>query len=268
MTAPTPATGKIAVNNMSAVGIIYNATNPLQIFIEAKTSDYPVKAFAGMLLCIGGNYMGTNAKDDKNPHDTYVREIHEELSFDKPAQRTTELSDLVGTRTIAYTVPGTKIEPADQDVLELNTIKAYITEYARWFGDYVQFVPRAIFDVADPNSKREDLYGHCSVFTTKLPQPYWQALVRLQQKFGNLSNESVTIMTSLQEIVDTGWNMAWGQDRVLQEFFRTAFCPNQDLHPADNLPLISGITMTRQDRNAMLPSYQDYLSRYDVAKLP
>ncbi len=89
----------------------------------------------------------------------------------------------------------------------------------------------------------------------------WAALVFLQQKFGNLSNESLTLITSLSEIVRTNTKTAFAHDRVLQRFFLT-----QGLKEAHDLPLVP--TLKSLEAGKPLPTYRDYLEQYDVSRKP
>lgn len=47
-----------------------------ELFFQRKTKDYPIKPFAGKLCLIGGNWTEI---EDKNPKDTLIREVSEEL---------------------------------------------------------------------------------------------------------------------------------------------------------------------------------------------
>ena len=125
---------------------------------------------------------------------------------------------------------------------------------------------------ADPNNTVGDHRSLCSVFAVGLPNDLWIKLERLQKKFGNLSNESITVVTTLSEIVQTGWQTAWGQDRVLQDFFLNKINRKPKPIPrlvceVENFPIMDSITMTRQAEGGF-SSYDQYLARYEVLKRP
>jgi hypothetical protein len=85
-------------------------------------------------------------------------------------------------------------------------------------------------------------------------------LTYLQNKFHNLSNESITLLTSLDEIIQNKIVGCWGHDQVLREFFR------QKGYNVKDFPVMPDITMTFVHNQ--LPNYGEYLKRYDIAKTP
>lgn len=262
MEPETATAAKRSVNGISAVGIIYLDSDPSKIFSDMKDGTYPRKAFRMKLLCLGGNWIGDAAKADPSPIHTFCREVHEELSFSKPISSTLELAKLFADHVAEnYVVEGKDVPITEDDRFDLATVKAEIRGRAEPFGDFYQFVPRVIFDRADSNNKAGDYQGLCSVYTAAISLQTWEKLCRIQEKFGNLSNESITVVTSLDEIVRTGWQTAWGHDRILKEFFLS-----KGLKTAQNFPLIPDIQVERL--GMPLASYNEYLAAYDVAKHP
>lgn len=250
------------ISNISAVAIIYSEGDPSKIFIEIKDDGHPIPAMRRKLCFIGGNWIGEAAKNDRNTIDTTSREIREELSLDKPPASTKDLFDLgivdeISTYKIE-TSP-TKIEDTDRENLDL--IKAMLQRKLRPFGDFVNTIPKSVLDAFDPKNTRDGFSGLCSYFTVAVDEAYWERLVDLQRKFGNLSNESITLITSLDQIIESGTGIAFGHDRVLQRFFDLMGCKN-----STKLPLVSGITSEAVGNP--LPSYQHYVDRYEILKKP
>ena len=81
----------------------------------------------------------------------------------------------------------------------------------------------------------------------------------LQERFKNLSNESITLITSLEEIIRTGTKTSFVHDRVLQRFFL-----GRGFKKAENLPLVPELTSVAA--GMPLPTYRDYLERYEVIR--
>ncbi|MBI2033581.1 MAG: hypothetical protein HYT13_00570 [Candidatus Liptonbacteria bacterium] len=250
-------------NNISAVGIIYRETNPRQLFMEMKDGGYPRKAFRWKGLCIGGNWIGEQAKSDLNPRDTFCREVEEELCLDKSIASTAEFQKLADDSVAArdYVVEKADLQITDQDRSMLTKVKSAIKGSVKPFCDYHQYVPRVVFDRADPENKAGDCNGLVSVYEVGLPEPIWGTLATLQERFGNLSNESITAIASLDEILKTRQEIAWGQDRILKEFFLRAGFPE-----AEDFPLIPDIVV--KPLGPPMASYSEYLERYEVQKRP
>jgi hypothetical protein len=144
---------------------------------------------------------------------------------------------------------------------QLVYLKNMMVGVARPFGDFLNTVTRQALDVADPANKRDGFTTLSSYWLISLPEHEWGILVRLQEKFKNLSNESITLITSLEEIIRTGTKTSFAHDRVLQRFFR-----DQGLSEAGNLPLVPGLESVRV--GLPLSAYSNYLDQYDVAKKP
>ena len=131
------------------------------------------------------------------------------------------------------------------------------------FGDYHVYIPKAVFESADPgNPKLSDNTHLVSYYDCPLDEEMWAKLERLQKKFGNLSNESVSTITSLAKIVETQVRIAYGHGPALQEFFRRKVGDGQE----ELMNLIPGIKVTYMGLS--LTTYALYLERYTVAKKP
>lgn len=252
---------RVTVNNISSVTIIARAAKRNQIFIEVKDDGYPLRVFRRCLCPIGGNWIGQAARQDRNPLDTVRREINEELSLDKRTASMLELS-LLGMKPEKnfYQTPSFDQPAEEAEIKVLNELKRVITESCAPFGDYLQIIPKEVLDRADPENKRDGFAGICSYWVVVLNEYDWEQLTALQKKFGNLSNESVTLFTSLEEIIETGVKTAFGHDRPLQQFF---LC--HGFSAARQFPLIEGIS---SQPIPTMASYTDYLEKYEILRKP
>jgi hypothetical protein len=70
-----------AVNNLSAVGIIFNEDDPWRFFIDMKDGGLPILPFLWTLYLIGGNWIGASAKNDASPLATFRREFVDEFGL-------------------------------------------------------------------------------------------------------------------------------------------------------------------------------------------
>ncbi len=253
---------KTPITNISAVGIIYRASNPSQIFIEVKDDGHPIKLVRRQLCPIGGNWIGEAAKEDSNTFATFQRELNEELSFDRPIRNAEELA-LMGMAEAATFAPTplSGVEITTQNIQDLNQLKETIRRSAVGFGDFLNTVPKSAMDAVDPTNKRDSFTTLASYYTVGLGENDWHRLHMLQKKFGNLSNESITTVTSLDEIIRTKTRTAFGHDRVLQIFWRLA-----GFEDAKRLPLVPGLMS--EIMGMPFYSYDEYLEQYDVAKKP
>jgi len=253
---------KVCIDHVSGVGIIFRESDPSQIFIEIKDEGLPIKAFRRGLCPIGGNWIGESAKKDQNTLDTFRREFNEEITYKNMIASTLELRLLGHTpEGNFYQTPRINYAPKDEEIETLNNLKKIITGVREPFGDYIINMPKFVFDRADPENKQEGFNALVSYWLVALLKKHWKQLVDLQNALANLSNESITIITSLKEIVGAEIKSAYGHDQPLQEFFL-----KQGFQLAHKLPLINGITC--QKVGMPLTSYSDYLDMYDIKRKP
>ena len=254
---------KERVDVITAAGIIHPYNDPSKIFIEMKDKTHPKKAFRMKLSCIGGYWIGEAAKNDRGPDETFRREVGEELSLEKAIENTLELS-LIFKDFIpeSYNVERAGVPVTDEDDQDLEMLKAEIQMRCDHFGDYLIDVPSEVFKRADPESGSRGVRALCSAFTVPLTLQGWATLERLQRKFKNLSNESLTVITSLPEILGTGWLSAGGNDHILRDFFL-----KKGFSEAENFPLMEGITVTGL-KGPGRAYYDDYLRSFEVANRP
>lgn len=256
------ALSKIPVTHIAAVGIIFPAHDPTYLFLEIKDDGHPIKLVRRQLCFIGGTWIGDNAKQDSNTFDTFRRELGEELSFERPVRDSIELNHLGLSDVECFAPipqPTVTVTPVDRE--KLDYLKKIIVEYAIPFGDFMNVISKNALDGADPTNKRDGFTALVSYWAVPLQEDVWGSLLELQRKFGNLSNESITLVTSLDEIIRTNTKISFGHDRVLKKFFL-----DFGLRGAQNLPLVPGISV--QAVGMPLPTYQDYLAKFDVAKTP
>lgn len=254
---------KTPVSNLSSACIIYRASDPSQIFCEIKDDGHPVKLVRRQLCLIGGNWVGEDAASDRDPRQTLEREIRAELTFERPLRNSIELS-LLGLSAIkrfqSSPAPATAVTEHDRELIE--HLKQVIVENALYFATYLDTVSKAALDSADSKNTRGGFTSLDFYFTSALEEADWQSLVALQKNFGNLSNESVTIVTSLDEILTTGTNIAFGQHGALKQFWR-----NNGLALVEQVSLTTGVE-SEVVNHSELGEYARYLEHYEVAKKP
>ena len=253
---------KTRIVNIAGVGIIFRESNPSEIFLEVKDDGHPIKLVRRQLCFIGGNWIGKTAKDDRNTLHTFRRELGEELSFDRPVRNSVRLA-LLGMADIEEfaPTPDPSAKVTEEDTDELARLKRVMVRTAIPFGDFLNTIPKAALDAADPQNKREGFTALCSYWQIPLGENNWARLVDLQTRFNNLSNESITVVTSLEEIIRTDTKTAFGHDWVLKEFFL-----DHGLKDAENLPLVHGTESVYA--GMPMDSYNQYLRCYDVARHP
>jgi len=220
--------------------------------VELKDFGYPFPRFQGRHCIIGGNWIGERAKGDDNPTETMCREFGEEFSFDRPIVTFEELSRLGFGENASYVVPGTTIQPDPQDLEDLASIKELISNWAWPWQDILQIVPTEIH-----NGKRPGSITLCSYHCMLLCGDEWGRLTRLQTKFGNLSNESITLITTVDQMIATDLMGTWGHDQALRMFLMENRVPR-----AEELPTLEGITI--EPVGQMLDDYDEYMARYEI----
>jgi hypothetical protein len=252
----------LKINSISSVGIIYRKSNPEEVFFEIKDDGLPVKAFRRMLNPIGGNWVGEVAKSDQNTWDTFKREIREELNLDGVMVSTVELR-LLGylPQNKFYKTKISNCIPSDTERKMFGDLKEEMIKDRIPFGDYLINIPMEYFNKGELDKKVEDWNDLNSYWLIPLSEKNWGRLVYFQNKFGNLSRESISTITSLREIVETRMSFAFGHDRPIRDFF---MIHNAIL--ARKMPILKGIVCS----TLCFPreSYGDYLKKYEVVRKP
>lgn len=261
MPKPRP-TQKTRVNNLASVGIIYRRSNPSEIFIEKKDASYPIKLFRNCLCPIGGNWIGSEAKRDKNPLQTFKREIKEELNPTNSTASNLELRLLgIESKEKNRRIHRHRDAITKNDRTVLTQIKNTIKESARPFGDFVLSTPKKYLSQADPKNNLDDLTCLVSYWLVALDEKNWNNLSLLQKKYANLSSESHSQITSLEKIVETRQFIGFGHDQIFKKFFLS-----QKISQAKKMKLIMGprIKKIGFPQN----TYRKYLSNFEIIKKP
>lgn len=251
------------ITNISGAGIVFREKNPSEIFIEIKDDSHPIKLVRRCLCLIGGSWIGDTAKFDKSPLDTFRREIKEELSFERPIRNGKEI-ELLGqiNKSEEYKSALKPARPATQkDVEMLGNIKNAICDRCVSFGAFLSTITKAAMDAADPNNTSESFTSLECVFAAPMDEYCWEQLKFLQNTFGNLSNESISVITSLDKIIDNKIYSAFGYDGALQKFFLS-----HGFERAKQIPFIGGIKS--EYIGSVKPSYEEYLKHYNILKKP
>ena len=250
------------VNNISGVVIPFWKTDPAQIFIEIKDNTHPLKLVRGGLCPIGGNWIGPAAVADANPLATVRREVVEEMTLESGPVSTQALVEL-GLTSMAqdYAVCRSQGLVSVLDEKMLREVVSAIVEGMSPFGSYLNTTTRAAILSADPTSTREGFTTLSCYYTSAMDNRVWEMLNQLQRKFNNLSNESITLVTSLDEVLTCGLSGAFAHEQPLRDFFLA-----MGLKHAKHMRIVPGQTSVYV--GPPLASYADYLELYDVAKKP
>ncbi|TSC72513.1 MAG: hypothetical protein G01um101470_323 [Parcubacteria group bacterium Gr01-1014_70] len=254
---------KEIITNIVGVGIICRAENPSEIFLEIKGDGYLVIAYRRHLCLIGGNWVGEVACNDENPTQTFLREFQEEISFDTAEDDPQERFALFGvTEKIRVGHDDPAPAPTKEDRNSLEHLKYQVRKNTIAYRDYLHIMPQEVIRRSDPSYARGDSKAIFSINLVWLDEKTWRILTGLQEKFKNLSNESLTCILSLDLIIEKNLKCMAGYDRVLQQFWRKC-----GFAKASDVPLdFEGVIM--EERGIPLSSYDGYLERYEVVKKP
>lgn len=256
---------KTPVTNIASVGIVYRASDPRQIFAEIKDDGYPIKLGRRKLCFIGGNWIGEPAKNDLGPIDTFRREFDEEISFDRPVRNSKEyvLLSIAGQESFAPT--NVKIAPTSSDIEALHSFKQAVSAICAPFAICCNAVSKKALDEADPENKRDGFTSLVWYWKAAINERLWATLKELQEKFGNLSNESITVITSSDEVAKNGLKGLFGHDQVLRRFLAVEGYKTE----SSKIPIQEGIESTlMQPMQPIQSTYENILKFYDVAKKP
>lgn len=255
---------KQEIMGISSVALMFRAANPAQVFLEMKDDGYPLKMMRRKLFFIGGNWIGEDAKADQGPLNTVRREILEEISLKPKAHDHNELALmgwLVDTPEAPEYTPAAQDSASADDVLCLKETRQAMCENLAPFDTSKVTITQKAMLLADPDCKKETFTTVICCWVIPLGEGIWRDLVRLQKKYGNLSNESVSMLVSLNQIIERRVYTCPGQDQTLQRFFRAMGLPH-----AWELPLVEHIET--EWLGPALASYKDYLEIYDVERKP
>jgi hypothetical protein len=222
------------------VAFIYPRNKPGKIFLEVKDPSYTLGVFRGQLCPIGGNWLGELAREDSGPLDTLRREVGEELCLTRYA----------GTQS-----------PTSEDIQALGRLKGAICSKELALGTYLCKIGKEALGMDSSGSAYDEFLVLSSYWRVPLDDGLWELLESLQRKFGNLSCESQTCVTSLDEILSSGARVAFGHDEALREFFASIGLPRgRSILPTP------GIRSVFAGWNSK--TYEECLRRCDIAQRP
>lgn len=252
------------VSHCSSVLIIYRLSDPSQVFAEVKDFGYPVKVFAGGYCLIGGNWIARNeagpAHADRSPYDTVVREFREEFTLKRTKVDPGECAKLgIADNVEAYTTSLDR-EPTEEDSARLDFLRDRIITKIIHYRSAIIEVPADVFLKADPGYSKGGYTILTSYFYAGLGEESWAELMYLQEKYGNLSNESLTTVLTLNRLFDGKPLGTWGHDQALQAFFM-----DFDME-AEAMPIVLGITAI--EVVSAPGDYQGILERFEVENYP
>jgi len=194
---------RLQLSHASAVIVAYCASDPRHVFMDRKDQTHPRFYCRGGYCPIGGNR--NRGRPEVGPRGLALAELFEELTFQRVVRDDAEYKELGTTDTVsryaATTISGALITV--EDATGLEAVKVAIERATRPYGDFVARIPNETIRLFEPNwdMGRPVVPYLCSVFDAGLDEEVWGELVRLQDKFGNLSNESQTEVFHLAEMV-------------------------------------------------------------------
>lgn len=262
---------KTKVNNVCVGAWFCQKSNPSNIFVDRKF-QYPIPAIDGRLAVIGGNWFGLEADNDEKPLGTLVREVSEELSLKHGKASMAEMGKLDNSGVVGeYQTPQGSAEATPEDIALLERIRAAVIANAEFFNAYVITTKDQYFWRADPaDEKARGIVSLACYYAVPLEDELWAGLARLQAKFGNLSSESVTVMTFLGEMLAAQrtetdpykrFDFAWAHGWAVKEYFISkGFVGARELE----LPYYTDAELVVTS----VESYADILERFEVAKMP
>lgn len=247
--------------NIASVAIVYKASDPSKIFLEIKDNTHPLLLVRNKFCFIGGNWIGKEAISDKGPLDTIRRELKEELTLTKKNVNTKELVELgIATQSEEYQVLS-QAQPSEYDIIMLRELARIISNKLTPFGLYLNTVTSKAILSADPNSTRDGFTSLCCYWKVALNDTHWMHLSYLQDTYKNLSNESISAMLSLEEIIGKNIYGAFCHDKVLKDFFLS-----MGLTRAHKMKIVPNQKSVYA--GPIKETYEEYLKEYNVIKKP
>jgi len=181
----------LEVANFATVWVVtYRVGDQLNFFLERKW-EHPNPRIDGRLCLIGGNWFDPEAAVDRSFFDTGIRELWEELTFDR--------------EHFPYATPMSDAVVREKDREDLLYVVREIPRNSR---------PLGVFLLRDEESDAPP--GLVAYFDSRLDRDASGMLMRLQKRFGNLSGETQTVITTIDEMVETEDTFAFGHDRPFQ----------------------------------------------------
>lgn len=241
------------ITKTASAVVIHKYGDSTRIFMEYKGDKYPLPEFRNCLCLIGGHWIGNDAKADINPRATLHRELLEELTLEKGLCSTSEMQLLNPEyQPIHYTVKPCKVPVEKQDIELFDLVKSHINTRLQFFRSYLS--------TFENQQSRQATY--VSYFTAPLLPEFWEALEYLQEKYGNLSNESDTCIATLDQLT-ANCRIGFGHAQVLKDFF-TAYGYGNRAMAIKTLPSVC----MRATSDEEIQSYSDLLRDYHIKYYP
>jgi len=240
---------KTKICGIVSCAIIFLRNAPRNLFLEIKDDGHPLPSHRRKLCFIGGHWSGKEAKEDVNTLSTFVREFSEEFSPEHSTREEYRLSELDFRKEFLSSRKSDFVSAYGWEVA-LDCVKNKILESAVPFCDFISKF----------RSEDKDFRYLLSYMLVPLCNQDWNNLWLMQKHFNNLSNESISCCTSLEEIISCKAKFVSGHDHVLQRFLAPiypALASKMSLEPAKITPV-----------GPPLPTYHDYLAKYDIAHTP
>ncbi len=244
------------VAHLFSAGIIHRQKAPDQLFLEQKTDSYPNIDFRNHLGLIGGNWLGPDAKEDTHPKKTFLREVNEELNLRQINSDYRELA-MMGFKTSgSYQTTKASARILAKDSRDLEFIKQEIRTSAKPFADFLIHIPGTVYP-NNPELGNRIVVG--SFWSVPLNDAAWFKLIRLQEKFGNLSIESNSKILTLEEIPRMNYKFMPGIDRILNIFYQGLFIKSNIKERSDIIINPLGLPLEK---------YSDYLKKLSFKITP
>lgn len=201
---------KRTITHIAAIGIIFKKSDPRQILMEVKDDGFPRPAARGPrrgLSFFGGNRFGPDAEGDNGPIDTLRRRIRGRLALTHQLARPVELAALQQIPPGEFILKPNMIHEVEPvDMVKINALAEAICAAAWPMNSFL-------------NNEPDGGQALVVVFECGLSDSAWQMLVELMERFGNISRLCPTIITNLDELVQTQMHSAFGINDVLESFW-------------------------------------------------
>lgn len=238
---------KLKVRNLSAVGIIYLASNPSQVLVNMNTGRITPRAFRWTLNLFGGQWNGRSAQADANPLATFKRVIETDLSIRFKSND----SGFYGKDDGGLS--------REQTAKFLNFRKAVLTKAVPW-RDYLVSIDQSVLGVV-PGGHEPPYNALISYHLVGLDESQWLYLQETLDSFDTVSQSGHSHTATYHDIIARAQGFGFGHETAMIDFW--AECGHcEALHLRRLLPK-SAVKL-----GAPMPSYKEYVSTYDIEVRP
>ena len=281
-------TQKLKVRGLASVAVIYWEDDPSQILIEMKDGTHPLIMVRHGLCIMGGNYAGPTAKNDRSPLDTLLREIlGEELSFERKRDPTRLVSAGLAEGDVSHIskeageglregaldferlsnasilplhLHESPPVPSEEERKQLEQVKRQIRDGLRPFGAFHLKISRDAILAFDPTSTNTGISTVVSIYQVGLDEETWKIVADLHRKFLSMSGDALSVVTSLDRILEKGVRGAFGYEQILAKFWI-----DMGYERAAQIPFLDGPVF--EPLGAIMASYDESLMYYEVENL-